>query len=165
MAVVLVTGSAGLIGSETVSFFADKGFNIVGIDNNMRKYFFGNDGSVLWNLKRLKAKHKNYRHYSIDIRNESKINSIFRKYGKDIALVVHSAAQPSHDWSTREPMTDFKVNAQGTLVILEAFRKYASCAAFIFTSTNKVYCDKPNSLPLVELNKRYELSPGHQYYK
>ena len=165
MAVVLVTGSAGLIGSETAGFFADKGFNIVGIDNNMRKYFFGNDGSVLWNLKRLKAKHKNYRHYSIDIRNESKINSIFRKYGKDIALIVHSAAQPSHDWAAREPMTDFGVNAQGTLVILEAFRKYASCAAFIFTSTNKVYGDKPNSLPLVELNKRYELSPGHQYYK
>jgi CDP-paratose 2-epimerase len=164
MAVVLVTGSAGLIGSETVSFFADKGFNIVGIDNNMRKYFFGNDGSVLWNLKRLKAKHKNYRHYSIDIRNESKINSIFRKYGKDIALVVHSAAQPSHDWAAREPMTDFGVNAQGTLVILEAFRKYASSAAFIFTSTNKVYGDKPNSLPLVELDKRYELIPGHQYY-
>jgi CDP-paratose 2-epimerase len=164
MAVVLVTGSAGLIGSETAGFFADKGFNIVGIDNNMRKYFFGNDGSVLWNLKRLKAKHKNYRHYSIDIRNESKINSIFRKYGKDIALIVHSAAQPSHDWAAREPMTDFGVNAQGTLVILEAFRKYASSAAFIFTSTNKVYGDKPNSLPLVELDKRYELSPGHQYY-
>ncbi len=165
MSVVLVTGSCGLIGSETVSFFAEKGFDVVGIDNNMRKYFFGKDGSILWNLKRLKLSHKNYRHYSIDIRSEGQINKIFKKFNKDIALIVHAAAQPSHDWAAREPLTDFGVNAQGTIALLEAYRKLSSNAVFIFTSTNKVYGDRPNFLPLVELEKRYELPKDHQYYK
>jgi CDP-paratose 2-epimerase len=165
MSVVIVTGSCGLIGSETASFFAEKGFDIVGIDNNMRKLFFGEDGSTLWNLKRLKAKYKNYRHYSVDIRKVDQINKIFKKYASNIALIVHAAAQPSHDWAANDPLLDFGVNADGTLVLLEAFRKYCPKAVFIYTSTNKVYGDRPNSLPLIELDKRYELPKEHQYYK
>ncbi|MDD3345728.1 MAG: NAD-dependent epimerase/dehydratase family protein [Candidatus Omnitrophica bacterium] len=165
MATVIVTGSCGLIGSETVSFFADKGFDIVGIDNNMRRNFFGPDGSVLWNRKRLQKLHKNYRHYSVDIRDSGKINSLFKKYSKDIALIVHAAAQPSHDWAARDPEVDFGVNAQGTLVMLEAARKFSPWAVFIFTSTNKVYGDTPNRLPLVEKEKRFEIADSHQYSK
>lgn len=165
MSVVIVTGSCGLIGSETVSFFAQKGLDIVGIDNNMRKSFFGQDGSILWNKKRLQKLHKNYQHYSIDIRNQNKINTIFKKYGKDIVLIVHAAAQPSHDWAAKDPMVDFGVNASGTLVLLEAYRKFCAKAVFIFTSTNKVYGDTPNRLPLIEKEKRFELPDGHKYYK
>jgi len=165
MAVAVVSGSCGLIGSETVSFFAEKGFDIVGIDNNLRKFFFGSDGSTLWNKKRLQALHKNYRHYCVDVRNQGRINSIFKKYRKDIALVVHAAAQPSHDWAVKAPVIDFEVNAQGTLVMLEALRKFSPRAVFIFTSTNKVYGDTPNRLPLIEKEKRFELSEDHKYFK
>jgi len=165
MAIVIVTGSCGLIGSETVSFFAEKGFDVVGIDNNMRKSFFGADGSILWNKKRLEKLYKKYRHYSVDIRNQNKINSIFRKYNRDIALIVHAAAQPSHDWAAKDPAVDFGVNAQGTLVMLEALRKFSPRAVFIFTSTNKVYGDTPNRLPLMEKEKRFEISVDHKYFK
>lgn len=165
MSTVLVTGSCGLIGSEAVSFFCEKGFDVIGIDNNMRKTFFGKDGSIVWNKKRLEKKYKNFTNYSIDIREADKINKLFKKIGKDTVLIIHTAAQPSHDWAAREPMTDFSVNAIGTLVMLEAFRKYSPEAVFIFTSTNKVYGDRPNSLPLIELDKRYELPKEHQYYK
>lgn len=164
MSVVIVTGSCGLIGSETVSFFAQKGFDLVGIDNNMRKSFFGPDGSILWNKKRLVKLYKNYHHYSADIRSQTKINSIFKKYGKDIVLIVHAAAQPSHDWAARDPKVDFGVNAVGTLVLLEALRQFCPQAVFIFTSTNKVYGDTPNRLPLIEKEKRFELAGDHQYY-
>lgn len=165
MSVVIVTGSCGLIGSETVSFFTQKGFDVVGIDNNMRKSFFGADGSILWNKKRLQKLYKNYRHYSIDIRNQVKINTIFKKFNKDIVLIVHAAAQPSHDWAVKDPMVDFGVNAQGTLVMLEALRKFSPRAVFIFTSTNKVYGDASNRLPLIENDKRFEISNDHKYYK
>lgn len=164
MSVIIVTGSCGLIGSETVKFFSHKGFNVVGIDNNMRRKFFGKDGSILWNKNRLKKNYKNYTHYSLDIRDSGKINRLFKKYSRDIALIIHSAAQPSHDWAAKDPITDFTVNALGTMVLLEAFRKYASKAVFIFTSTNKVYGDRPNSLPLIELEKRYDLPKKHPYY-
>lgn len=164
MSVVIITGSCGLIGSETVSFFAQKGFDLVGIDNNMRKSFFGPDGSILWNKKRLVKLYKNYHHYSADIRSQTKINSIFKKYAKDIVLIVHAAAQPSHDWAARDPKVDFGVNAVGTLVLLEALRQFCPQAVFIFTSTNKVYGDTPNRLPLIEKEKRFELAGDHQYY-
>ena len=165
MSIVIVTGSCGLIGSETVGFFAEKGFDVVGIDNNMRKSFFGADGSIFWNKKRLQKLHRNYRHYSVDIRNQSKINSIFKKYNKNIVLIVHAAAQPSHDWAAKDPTVDFGINAQGTLVMLEALRKFSPRAVFIFTSTNKVYGDTPNRLPLMEKDKRFEISTDHKYYK
>ena len=159
----LITGSAGLIGSESVSFFIDKGFDIIGIDNNMREYFFGKDASTMWNRDRLTKKYKKqYTHYNLDIRNYPGIEKLVKKYKPDI--IIHTAAQPSHDWAAREPFTDFSINATGTLNLLEAFRKYTPDGVFIFTSTNKVYGDTPNTLPLIEKEKRYELPEDHPYY-
>ncbi len=161
---VLITGSAGLIGSEAAKFFAEKGFHIYGIDNNMRQYFFGKEASTKWNQKLLEKKlSQKYTHFSVDIRNAKKIEAIFKKYRFD--LIIHTAAQPSHDWAVREPLTDFSVNAYATLILLENFRKYSPEATFIFTSTNKVYGDTPNTLPLIEMETRYELPKNHRYYK
>ena len=160
----LITGSAGLIGSEAAVFFAGKGYRVFGIDNDMRCYFFGQEASTDWNRKRLEEKLKGgYIHYRADIRNNEEIEGIFRKDKFD--LIIHTAAQPSHDWAAKEPFTDFTVNANGTLVLLENFRKYCPEAVFIYTSTNKVYGDRPNELPLVELEKRYELPKEHLYYR
>jgi CDP-paratose 2-epimerase len=163
MSVAIVTGSSGLIGSETVKFLHEKGLHVVGIDNNLRKYFFGEDGSTQWMTDSLKKTLSQFTHYDSDIRDQSAIEKIFQKYEGQISLVVHTAAQPSHDWAAREPFTDFSVNANGTLVLLETTRKYAPNAVFIFTSTNKVYGDTPNRLPLVELASRWELDPKHPY--
>ncbi|MFH1128466.1 MAG: NAD-dependent epimerase/dehydratase family protein [Candidatus Omnitrophota bacterium] len=165
MSVAIITGSCGLIGSEAVSFFSDLGFDVVGIDNNLREHFFGKDGSITWNQKRLLKHNKRYIHFSADIRNQEEIGKIFNKFRKDIALIIHAAAQPSHDWAARDPMMDFEINAIGTMVLLEAARKYSPKAVFIFTSTNKVYGDRPNSLPFIESEKRFELPQAHQYYK
>ena len=160
---VLVTGSGGLIGSEAAKFFADKGFEIVGIDNNMRSYFFGAEASTEWNRKKVEEKLKDaYTHYNADIRDNDAVEKIFKKHKFDV--IIHTAAQPSHDWAAREPFTDFSVNATGTLVMLENMRKYCPEAVFIFTSTNKVYGDTPNRLPLVELDTRWELPKDHPYY-
>lgn len=164
MAVAIVTGSSGLIGSETVKFLHAQGLDVVGIDNNMRQYFFGADGSVEWNTKQLKLGLKNFSHMNVDIRDDSAISAIFKKYAKNIKLIVHAAAQPSHDWAAREPFTDFTVNANGTLVMLENTRLHAPEATFIFTSTNKVYGDTPNDLPLVEQELRWELDASHHYF-
>jgi CDP-paratose 2-epimerase len=158
-----VTGSSGLIGSETVIFFHHQGFDVIGIDNNMRAYFFGADGSVEWNTARLTSSLSRFRHFSIDIRDAAAVDAIFKKYGSDVALVVHCAAQPSHDWAAREPITDFAVNATGTQVLLEATRRWSPDAVFILTSTNKVYGDTPNSLPFLETESRWELDPAHPW--
>lgn len=159
----LVTGSGGLIGSEAAKFFAKKGFDIVGIDNNMRSYFFGEDASTEWNQKKVQDELKNsYTHYKVDIRDDEEVAKVFEEHKFDI--VIHTAAQPSHDWAAKEPITDFTVNANGTLVMLENTRKYCPEAVFIFTSTNKVYGDTPNRLPLVELEKRWELPEDHHFY-
>lgn len=165
MPVALVSGSAGLIGSEAVRFFAKKGFAVAGIDNDMRKVFFGDEASTLWSRDKLLQELPSYTHYSIDIRDEKKLGELFQKYGTDIRVVIHAAAQPSHDWAARDPQTDFSVNANGTLVMLELTRRYCPSAVFIFTSTNKVYGDTPNSLPLLELEKRWELDKNHAYFK
>jgi len=159
---VLITGSTGLIGSEAVSFFIQHGFEVHGIDNNMRAYFFGIDGDTTWNRKRLEKSYALYHHHSFDIRDENKISDLFKSVRFD--LIIHTAAQPSHDWAAKEPMTDFTINAVATLVLLEAMRKYAKEAVFIFTSTNKVYGDNPNSLPFIECETRYELPAGHRYF-
>lgn len=160
----LITGSAGLVGSEAAKFFAEVGFEIHGIDNDMRQYFFGAEASTAWSIKRLKKTLKDkYFHYAIDIRDNNKLSDIFEKQSFD--LVIHTAAQPSHDWAAKEPLTDFSINALGTLYLLENVRKYSPQAVFIFTSTNKVYGDTPNKLPLVELEKRYDIPKNHQYYK
>lgn len=164
MSVAVITGSSGLIGSETARFFHAQGLEIVGIDNNLRQYFFGEEASTAENTSRLKNALKNFTHYSIDIRDHEAINQIFRDLGTSISVVIHTAAQPSHDWAAREPVTDFTVNANGTLVMLEALRHHCPEATFIFTSTNKVYGDRPNELPLVEHEMRWEIAASHPYH-
>lgn len=165
MKIALITGSAGLIGSESVAFFSDKFDLIIGIDNNLRQYFFGREGSTEWNRNRLQNDFDNYRHYSADIRKVDELTPIFEEYGSDIKLIVHTAAQPSHDWAAREPFTDFSVNATGTLNILEMNRLHCPEAVFIFTSTNKVYGDNPNYLPLIEMETRWEIDTSHPYFE
>jgi len=162
MGVVLVTGSAGLIGAETVRRFAREGYTVAGVDNDMRSYFFGPEGSTKWAAQSLQAL-PGYRHHGVDIRDYAALERVFAEYAGAVELVVHTAAQPSHDWAAREPLTDFGVNAVGTLNLLELTRLHCPEAPFIFTSTNKVYGDTPNYLPLVELETRWEVSPGHQY--
>lgn len=160
----LITGSGGLIGSEAAKFFAQKGFEVVGIDNNMRSYFFGDEASTKWNQEKVaKELKKSYTHYDVDIRDNDAVEKIFKEHTFD--LIIHTAAQPSHDWAAKEPFTDFTVNANGTLVMLENMRLHCPEAVFIFTSTNKVYGDTPNLLPLIELEKRWELPKDHHFYK
>ena len=152
MSVVLITGSCGLVGSESSIFFSKKGFQIVGIDNNSRKFFFGKDGDISWVKKKLKKKIKKYVHYNIDIRNYKNLEKVFRKYKNKIDLIIHCAAQPSHDWAKDKPFIDFDINAKGTLNLLELTKVFSPKAPFIFMSTNKVYGDNPNNLPLREKN-------------
>ena len=163
MSLVIVTGSAGLIGAEAVGFFAEKGFDIVGVDNDMRRYFFGEDASTSWSRERLERRYRSYTHVTADIRDQEAMGALFARYGSSTALVIHTAAQPSHDWAAREPFTDFSVNANGTLNLLEMARRHCPDAPFIFTSTNKVYGDTPNALPLVERETRWELDPSHPW--
>lgn len=160
---VLVTGSAGLIGSEAVTFFCHKGWEVHGIDNNMRSYFFGKDGDTSWMREKLLKEQKYYTHHSLDIRDETQLRDLFKKYR--FSLVIHTAAQPSHDWAAKEPLTDFSINATGTLILLQCLREFAKDAVFIFTSTNKVYGDTPNTLPFIEKKTRWELPTNHRYYK
>ena len=163
MSVAIITGSAGLVGSEAACYFASLGMEVVGIDNGMRAVFFGPEASTDWVRNRLCAELPRYRHCAIDIRDGDTISSLFAHYGQDIALVIHSAAQPSHDWAASDPTVDFTVNANGTSTLLEATRRFAPDAVFIFMSTNKVYGDRPNQLPLIELDTRWELDPAHPY--
>ena len=165
MSICLITGSAGLIGSESAKFFAEKGFDVVGIDNDMRRYFFGDDASTSWMKNNLKHTVKGYEHHAVDIRNVEDLEKIFAAKGKDIALIIHTAAQPSHDWAAKEPFTDFGINAGGTLNLLELTRRYCPDAVFIFTSTNKVYGDLPNSLPLMEKASRWEIDDKHPFHE
>ena len=163
MSIALVTGSAGLIGSETSKRFHAEGMEIVGLDNDMRAEFFGPEASTLSTRQRLESLLPRYTHQSIDIRDFEAVKKVFERYGAEIKVIVHTAAQPSHDWAARAPHIDFGVNATGTLNMLEAARLYAPEAVFIFTSTNKVYGDTPNRLPLIELEKRWEIDPAHAY--
>ena len=164
MSIALITGSAGLIGSEATRYFGAKGLHVVGVDNDMRKTFFGDEASTAWTVSKTQTElGKNYDHHSIDIRDRQGVDALIRRYGRDIALIIHTAAQPSHDWAAREPFTDFDINAVGTLNLLEATRQHCPEAVFIFTSTNKVYGDTPNRLPLHELETRYEIDPNHPY--
>jgi len=163
MDIVLVTGSAGLIGSEAVRFFAEEGLQVVGIDNDMRRVFFGDEASTSWNRARMQEEIPGYIHASEDIRDKNAMERLFSEYGNDIKLIIHTAAQPSHDWAARDPFVDFTVNANGTLVLLEMTRRYSSKAVFLFTSTNKVYGDTPNYLPFIELETRWEIDESHPY--
>jgi len=164
MSIAIITGSAGLIGSEATRHFAEQGLDIIGIDNNLRRTFFGPEASTQWQRQQLKQELGNsYRHLSTDIRDHLRIDRLFKRYGKHVELVIHAAAQPSHDWAARDARMDFGVNAVGTLNMLEAVRQYAPQAVFIFTSTNKVYGDAPNRLPLIERETRWEIASGHTY--
>lgn len=165
MSVAVITGSSGLIGSETAKFLHEKGLEVVGIDNNMRRYFFGEEASTEWNTEQLRRALKNFTHHDADVRDQFAVDRIFRELGAHVSLVVHTAAQPSHDWAAREPFTDFTVNANGTLVLLEAARRFCPDAPFIFTSTNKVYGDTPNELPLVERETRWEIEESHPFFE
>jgi CDP-paratose 2-epimerase len=160
---IIVTGSAGLIGSESVRHFAGEGYRVIGIDNDMRSRFFGAEASTKKTRDELLGAVRDYEHHDIDIRDAEKILALFKEQGGEIAAVIHTAAQPSHDWAARDPQTDFTVNANGTLNLLEAARQCCPEAPFVFTSTNKVYGDTPNRLPLRELPLRWEIEPGHEY--
>ncbi len=151
---VIITGSSGLIGSECVAHFDALGWEIVGIDNNMRRTFFGPDGDTTWNLDRLRASTRHFTHYDNDIRDRDFARRVMEEVQPHV--IIHCAAQPSHDLAARMPLDDFEVNANGTLNLLEAARLTVPEATFVFTSTNKVYGDAPNSLPLVELDTRWE---------
>jgi CDP-paratose 2-epimerase len=159
----IVTGSSGLIGSEMVRFLHEQGMDVIGVDNDLRAYFFGEEASTAWNGRRLVETLPRFDLRELDVRDEAGIDRLFRERGGDVELVVHAAAQPSHDWAAREPMTDFTVNAMGTLVLLEATRAHCPGATFILLSTNKVYGDAPNELPLVETATRWELDPSHPW--
>ncbi len=164
MKVCIVTGAGGLIGAEAARFFGGQGFHIVGIDNDMRKEFFGDEASTAWAVDALREGIESFTHYAEDIRDFDAMKRIFEEYASDIELIIHTAAQPSHDWAARDPITDFGVNANGTLNLLQCTRELCPKAVFIFTSTNKVYGDRPNSLPLVELDARWEIEESHPYY-
>ena len=161
--VVLITGSAGLVGAEAARFYLDKGCHVVGIDNDMRAQFFGKEASTRWQRDQLERDYPTYTHVEADIRDEAAMGRVFESYGADISLIVHTAAQPSHDWAASAPLTDFTVNANGTLVLLECTRQNCPKAVFILVSTNKVYGDTPNRLPLIEQETRWELDPSHPY--
>lgn len=164
MSVALITGSAGLVGSQSARHFAGLGMDIVGIDNDMRRVFFGPDASTGWVRKELERDLKAYRHYDLDIRDHEALFEVFSTFGAAIDLIIHTAAQPSHDWAARDPLVDFGVNANGTLNVLEATRRFCPDAVVIFTSTNKVYGDRPNSLPLVEHPLRWDVDISHPYH-
>jgi CDP-paratose 2-epimerase len=165
MSIIIITGSTGLIGSEATKFFHQQGFHVIGIDNDMRAYFFGEEASTKKSLKEFEEHYPNYTHYTSDIRDYKSIEEIFLRYQSDIKAIIHTAAQPSHDWAAKEPFTDFSVNANGTLNLLEATRLHCPDAVFIFTSTNKVYGDTPNFLPLVEQEERWEVEEGHKFFQ
>ena len=165
MSIVIITGSTGLVGSEAVNFFCDKGFDVVGIDNNLRKFFFGKDGSTIWVKNKLLKRNKNFKNLNLDVRNYKKLKKIFKKYSSNISLIIHCAAQPSHDYGKENPIIDFNVNATGTLNLLELTKKYCPDSPFIFMSTNKVYGDNPNKLKLIEKSNRWELSKKNKYFK
>jgi CDP-paratose 2-epimerase len=163
MSIAIITGSAGLIGAEAVRQFAGRGLTVVGIDNDMRRTFFGEDASTRWSRRRLERQVAGYRHVEADIRDLEALRRVFSFYGRNIAVVIHTAAQPSHDWAARDPLTDFTVNSNGTLNLLTLTREFCPDATFIFCSTNKVYGDTPNRLPLIEHATRWELAPDHPY--
>ncbi|MGG6264986.1 NAD-dependent epimerase/dehydratase family protein [Leptolyngbya sp. AN03gr2] len=159
---VLITGSSGLIGSEAVEYYDRTGHQVIGVDNNMRATFFGAQGDTLWNLKRLQDKTSQFEHYSVDIRDREGVFELFQAHTFD--LIIHCAAQPSHDKACQIPLLDFEVNALGTVNLLEATRQFCPEAVFIHMSTNKVYGDSPNEIPRIELEKRYDYANPEDFH-
>jgi CDP-paratose 2-epimerase len=164
MGIAIITGSGGLIGSEAVRFFAEQGFDVIGIENDMRARFFGPEASTAPTSQRLLEEVEGFHWEQLDIRDAEGVAALFARHRGRIELIVHTAAQPSHDWAASDPQTDFTVNANGTLNLLQAAREHAPEATFIFTSTNKVYGDRPNYLPLEDIGTRLELPPDHRWY-
>ncbi|MEU4745167.1 NAD-dependent epimerase/dehydratase family protein [Actinosynnema sp. NPDC023658] len=164
MDIAIVTGAAGLVGTEAVRFLRERFDLVIGLDNGMRRKFFGADGDVSGNVAEMSFI-PNYRHHDVDIRDYAIVAGVLAAYGADVKLVVHTAGQPSHDWATERTLDDFSINATGTLNMLEAARRHCPAATFVVTSTNKVYGDKPNSLPLVELETRWDIHPDHPYHE
>ncbi len=163
--ICIVTGSTGLIGFETVKFFINKKFKVIGIDNDLRKFFFGKTGSTIKNKKELTKNFKNYDHRNIDIRNKKKIFHLFKSYKNQIKVIIHCAAQPSHDWAYKNPFLDFDINTISTFNLLNLTKEFSPNARFIFMSTNKVYGDNSNKFNFIEKKYRYELDKTHRYYK
>jgi CDP-paratose 2-epimerase len=165
MSVAIITGSGGLVGSESVRHFVETGFDVVGVDNDLRAYFFGESASTLPQTRKLEEAYPSeFRALDLDIRDADGVDRLFREHAAQLELVIHAAAQPSHDWAASEPLTDFTINANGTLNLLEATRRHKAGATFVFTSTNKVYGDRPNSLPLEVQPTRLELPDEHRYH-
>jgi len=164
MPIALVTGAGGLVGSTSVRQLAEAGYDVVGLENDMRAQFFGPSASTLPQLDLLREDYPDFRALDIDIRDAEGLDALFSRHGAQIEIVIHTAAQPSHDWAAKDPRLDFAVNALGTLNLLEAARNACPDATFIYTSTNKVYGDRPNELPLVELETRLELSGDHEWF-
>lgn len=164
MPVAIVSGSGGLIGSESVKHLVQKGFDVIGLENDMRARFFGPEASTAGTTQRLVETLDTFTSIDIDIRDAEGVRDVFRKHAQDLEIVVHAAAQPSHDWAAGDAQTDFTVNANGTLNLLEGARHCKPEATFVFTSTNKVYGDRPNLLPLVQTPTRLELPTDHEYY-
>jgi CDP-paratose 2-epimerase len=164
MPTAIVTGSGGLIGSESVAHLVQYGFDVVGLENDMRARFFGPEASTSHTTRRLLDTFDEFRSLEVDIRDTDAVDRVVREVGADLEIVVHTAAQPSHDWAASDPLTDFGVNATGTINLLQAVRRHKPEATFVFTSTNKVYGDRPNVLPLEETPTRLELPPEHAYF-
>ena len=159
----LVTGSGGLVGSEAVLFLLDKGFKVYGIDNDTRKYLFGEEAST-WEQTQKLEDLPNFFNINSDIRDNEKVKQVFKDYGP-FDFIIHAAAQPAHEWSTNHALEDFSINATGTMIMLENYRHYSPEAVFIQVSSSKVYGDSVNNLPLVELEKRYDLPKDHPMYE
>jgi CDP-paratose 2-epimerase len=164
MPLAIVSGSGGLIGSESVTHLVEHGFDVLGLENDMRARFFGPDASTAPTTRRLQAAHDRFRSLEIDIRDAEAVMDVVGRHREELEMVIHAAAQPSHDWAASDAQTDFAVNANGTLNLLEAVRHNKPEASFIFTSTNKVYGDRPNGLPLEDAGRRLELPAGHRYF-
>src|SRR5438874_2606199 len=166
MPTVIVTGSGGLIRSESVEQFVEAGYDVIGLENDMRARFFGPSASTAHTTERLLRRFgDSFRSIDHDVRDADGVNRVFASTAQSLELVIHTAAQPSHDWAASDPQTDFTVNANATLNLLEATRHNAPSATFIFCSTNKVYGDLPNDLPLVDIGTRLELPEDHRYYR
>lgn len=164
MNIAVITGSGGLLGGECVKVFSDKFDLIIGIDNNLRSFFFGKSGATDARVELLKTQFTNYHHYDCDICSRKDMEQIFSEYNTDIKLIIHAAAQPSHDWAATNIQRDFEVNALGTLNLLQCFKTHCLKACFVFSSSSKVYGTHVNNLPLVELDTRYELPGEHFFY-
>jgi CDP-paratose 2-epimerase len=164
MPTAIVTGSGGLIGSASVRHFVEAGYDVIGVENDMRARFFGPEASTAGNTRRLTESYDSFRSVELDIRDREGVEALFAKHAKELELIVHTAAQPSHDWAASDPHTDFTVNANGTLNLLQAAREHKPDATFVFTSTNKVYGDLPNHLPLIETETRLELPEDHRWH-